>query len=120
MMRPKRRRTNVAKAHHRPSPLIATSDRKGASGRVAAAAAERPLSVQLGDPRGDARQRAKRAGSGHPTTPGGSGPIRPKSAAKGPKAEASRFRSRLGSDTQARPTRQCPPDGYDVSWVRVS
>ena len=29
-MRPSRRRTNVAKVNHRPSPLTATSDRKGA------------------------------------------------------------------------------------------
>jgi hypothetical protein len=30
------------------------------------------------------------------------------------------FRSLLRSDTQAGPTRRCPPDGYDVSWMRVS
>src|SRR6266513_2871519 len=30
------------------------------------------------------------------------------------------FRSLLRSDTQAGPTRQCPPDGYDVSWMRIS
>ena len=35
----------------------------GASARVPAAKAERPLSVQLGDPRGDAGQRARRAES---------------------------------------------------------
>ena len=36
----------------------------GASGRVPAAEAERPLSVQSGDPRGDTGQWAKRADSG--------------------------------------------------------
>ncbi|MEA2959518.1 MAG: hypothetical protein QOJ58_5458 [Alphaproteobacteria bacterium] len=30
------------------------------------------------------------------------------------------FRSLLRSDTQAGPTRLCPPDRYDVSWMRVS
>jgi glycosyltransferase involved in cell wall biosynthesis len=24
------------------------------------------------------------------------------------------------SDTQAEPTRRCPPDGYGISWMRVS
>ena len=30
------------------------------------------------------------------------------------------FRSLLRSDIQAGPRRRCPPDGYDVSWMRVS
>lgn len=30
------------------------------------------------------------------------------------------FGSLLSSDTQAGPTRRCPPDGYDVSCIRVS
>jgi hypothetical protein len=39
--------------------------RNGARGRVPAAKAERPLSVQSRDLRGDAGQRARRADSGH-------------------------------------------------------
>jgi hypothetical protein len=39
---------------------------------------------------------------------------------KVPKADARSFRSLLRSDTQAGPTRRCPPDGYVVSWMRVS
>ncbi len=30
------------------------------------------------------------------------------------------FRNLLRSDIQAGPTRQCPLDGYDVSWMRIS
>ena len=43
----------------------ATSGCLGASEGVPAAEAERPLSLQQGDPRGDARQRARCAESGH-------------------------------------------------------
>jgi hypothetical protein len=64
-MRLRQGSNNVANLHHRPSPLIATSDRNGARGRVPAAKAERPLSVQSTDLRGDAGQRARRAGSSY-------------------------------------------------------
>src|SRR6266481_3436681 len=54
----------------------------------------------------------------------GSGSIRPKSdrvsPSKGPESGRPKLRSLLRSDTQAGPTRRCPPDGYDVSWMRVS
>ena len=43
--------------------LALGNGRNGASGRVPAAEAERPLCVQLGDLRRDARQRARRADS---------------------------------------------------------
>jgi hypothetical protein len=54
----------------------------------------------------------------------GSRSIRPKSErvspSKGPESGRLKLPQPLRSDTQAGPTRRCPPDGYDVSWMRVS
>ncbi len=51
----------------------------------------------------------------------GNGEVRTKSErvsrSKVAKVDARSFRSLSRSDTQAGPTRPCPPDGYDVSWT---
>src|SRR5947209_1541431 len=73
-------KTSATEAISLSTPAIPTgiaNGRCGASGRVPAAEAERPLSVQSGDLRGDAGQRAKRAEDRDRGTPRGATPPTP-------------------------------------------
>jgi hypothetical protein len=110
-----------AKAAARPNPHSRPSAHRFPRVRSSEAFRRRPLYWVTRSRRAGIRNPSRKRSHDRTSGSGSFDPSRSESAhRKVRKAVARSFRGLLRSDTQAGPTRRCPPRGNGVSWMRVS